>query len=68
MSEPPPLPVAEARRRYLVYVAVRFAGLAIMACGVWLAREVGQATGLAVVLVGGLSLFIRPRHLGLTRR
>ena len=72
MSQSPktetPLPAAEARKRYLVYLAVRLTGLAVMATGVWLIRDVGQAPGLAVVLLGGCSLFVRPRHLGLTRK
>ncbi|MCM0032744.1 hypothetical protein [Sandarakinorhabdus limnophila] len=63
-----PLPAAEAKKRYLVYLAVRLTGLAVMAAGVWLVREVGQAPGLAVVLLGGCSLFVRPKHLGLTRK
>jgi hypothetical protein len=63
-----PLPAAEAKKRYLVYIAVRLTGLAVMAAGVWLVREVGQAPGLAVVLLGGCSLFVRPKHLGLTRK
>lgn len=64
----PPLPRAEARKRYLIYVGVRFAGLAVMATGLWLSQTIGEAPGLVVVLIGGLSLFVRPRHLGLTRR
>ena len=44
-----PLPAAEAKKRYLIYLAVRLTGLAVMAAGVWLVREVGQAPGLAVV-------------------
>ena len=70
-EEPPPpdiLPVAEARRRYLRYLAVRLVGIAIMALGVWLGRSQGQAAGLAVILVGGATLFIRPKHLGLARK
>ena len=63
-----PLPAAEAKKRYLVYLAVRLTGLAVMAAGVWLVREVGQAPGLAVLLLGGCSLFVRPKHLGLTRK
>ena len=63
-----PLPAAEAKKRYFVYLAVRLTGLAVMAAGVWMVREVGQAPGLAVVLLGGCSLFVRPRHLGLTRK
>ena len=62
-----PLPAAEAKKRYLIYLAVRLTGLAVMAAGVWTLRSVGEAPGLAVVLVGGCSLFVRPRHLGLTR-
>ena len=67
-----PLPVKEARKRYLIYLAVRLTGLAVMATGVWLIRDVGPesgwAPGLAVVLLGGCALFVRPRHLGLTRK
>ena len=65
---PPILPAAEARRRYLIYVGVRFAGLAVMACGVWLGRVESQVVGLAVVIIGGLSMLLRPRHLGLNRK
>jgi hypothetical protein len=65
---PAPLPVAEARRRYLRYVAVRLAGISVMVLGLWLGRSHGQAIGLPVVLAGGATLFIRPRHLGLTRK
>lgn len=64
----PPLTRAEARKRYLIYVGVRFAGLALMVTGLWLSQTRGEAIGLAVVLLGGLSLFVRPKHLGLTRR
>ncbi len=63
-----PLPAAEAKKRYLIYLAVRLTGLAVMAAGVWMLRVVGEAPGLAVVLVGGCSLFVRPRHLGLTSK
>ena len=47
---------------------MRLTGLAVMAAGVGLVREVGQAPGLAVLLLGGCSLFVRPKHLGLTRK
>lgn len=63
-----PLPAEEAKKRYLIYLAVRLTGLAVMAAGVWMLRAVGEAPGLAVVLVGGCSLFVRPRHLGLTSK
>jgi hypothetical protein len=74
MTAPPPdtpaetLPAAEARRRYLIYVGVRVAGLIVMGLGVWLGRRVGEAPGLIVVLLGGCTMLVRPRHLGLTRR
>jgi hypothetical protein len=67
MAEPP-LPAAEAKKRYLLFVVVRLFGLAIMALGAWLGRDHGQGIGMGVILLGGLSLFIRPRHLGLTRK
>lgn len=63
-----PLPVAEAKKRYLRFLAVRLGGIAIMALGVWLGREFGQTIGLVVILLGGCSLFIRPKHLGFTRK
>lgn len=64
----PVLSAAQARKRYLIYVAVRFAGLAVMAIGLWLNQTVGEAVGVAVALIGGLTLFVRPRHLGLTAK
>lgn len=67
MAEPP-LSRAEAKKRYLVFLVVRLFGLAIMALGAWLGRDHGKAIGMGVILLGGLTLFIRPRHLGLTRR
>lgn len=63
-----PLTPAQARKRYLRFLAVRLIGLAIMALGAWLGRDHGQAVGLAVILIGGCTLFIRPKHLGLTRK
>lgn len=66
MSDQAPLPPAEARRRYLRFVALRLLGLLVMIAGVWLGRTHGQALGLAVILLGGASLLVRPRHLGLT--
>ncbi|OSZ69003.1 hypothetical protein CAP39_09370 [Sphingomonas sp. IBVSS1] len=63
-----PLPPDVAKRLYLRFLGVRLAGLAVMALGVWLIRTEGQAVGLAVVLLGGVTLFVRPKHLGLTRK
>jgi hypothetical protein len=67
MSEAP-LPPDVAKRLYLRFLGVRLAGLAVMALGVWLMRTQGQALGLAVVLIGGATLLVRPKHLGLTRK
>lgn len=61
------MPKAEARRRYLAYVAVRFAGLALLFAGVWLGRTGTNVPSVVFTLLGGLTLFVRPRHLGLTR-
>ncbi|OYQ33991.1 hypothetical protein CHU93_02715 [Sandarakinorhabdus cyanobacteriorum] len=63
-----PLPPDVAKRLYLRFLGVRLAGLAVMALGVWLIRTEGQAVGLAVVLLGGATLLVRPNHLGLTRK
>lgn len=63
---PSPLPPAQARRRYLLFVAFRVAGIAVMAGGVWLGRSHGEAPGLIVVLLGGCAMLVRPRHLGLS--
>ena len=63
-----PLPPDVAKRLYLRFLALRLAGLAVMALGVWLIRTEGQALGLAVVLIGGATLLVRPKHLGLTRK
>ena len=62
-----PLPAAEARKRYLVFLAVRLAGLAIMFGGAYL-MQTSRVPGLLLILIGGASLLIRPRHLGLTRK
>jgi membrane-bound ClpP family serine protease len=63
-----PLPPDVAKRLYLRFLILRLAGLAVMALGMWLIRTEGQAVGLGVVLLGGATLFVRPKHLGLTRK
>jgi hypothetical protein len=35
---------------------------------VWVGRVESQQLGLIVVLIGGLSMLVRPRHLGLSRK
>lgn len=71
MTDPEPGPVlsvAEARKRYLIYLALKLGGLAGLFGGVFLAR--GGVTIISVVLLvaGAISLFVRPRMLGLTTR
>ncbi|KAB7643862.1 hypothetical protein [Polymorphobacter fuscus] len=61
------MPVAEARRRYLLYVAMKLAGLAALFGGVFLVRGGHAAVGLPLMAVGAATMFIRPRMIGLTK-
>jgi hypothetical protein len=62
-----PLPPAEAKRRFTLYLLVKFAGLGLMAAGLALAHARGVNLLVAFLIAGGAaSLFIRPRMLGLT--
>jgi len=62
----PIMPAAEAKKRFLLYFAVKMAGLACLFGGVFLGRDgVTLASGL-LLLAGAAALFVRPRHLGLT--
>lgn len=67
-EKPVILTVAEAKRRYLIYVAMKLAGLAALFGGVFLAR--GGITGGAIALMGvGLAtVFVRPKAMGLSKR
>ncbi len=67
-TKPVILTAAEAKRRYLIYIAMKLAGLAALFGGVFLARD--HVTGGAIALMGvGLStLFVRPRMIGLTTK
>ena len=58
---------ATARKRYLAYVLFRFAGLGLLFAGVWLGRGGASIPSVAMTLLGGATLFVRPRHLGLSR-
>lgn len=65
--KPEPLPPELARKRFLIFVAVRFAGLGCLFAGIWLGRDGPSVAAFAVMAPGLVSLFLRPRHLGLTR-
>lgn len=63
----PILSATEAKKRFFVYLAIKFAGLGLLIGGLFLAQGgITIGSGL-MLLVGGLSFFLRPRHLGLTR-
>jgi hypothetical protein len=72
MAEPLPEPVeimtpAEARRRFAMYFGIRLMGLALLLMGVFMLTREVKAMGIICVGAGALSLFIRPKNLGLTR-
>lgn len=57
---------AEARKRFFLYFGLKLIGLAALFGAVLGSRDgVGLLDGLLLV-IGGASLFVRPRHLGLT--
>jgi hypothetical protein len=64
----PILSVKEAKKRFFLYVLLRFGGLGAIFGGVFLAQ--GGVTVLSALLLafGAASLFVRPRMLGLTTR
>ena len=62
----PILSVAEAKRRYILYIVMKLAGLAALFGGVFLARDGATAAGLVLLGIGGATLFVRPRAMGLT--
>jgi hypothetical protein len=64
----PILSAAEAKKRLAIYMAVKFAGLAAMFGGVFVARGGINAGALILLAIGAVALFIRPRMLGLTTR
>jgi hypothetical protein len=63
----PILPPEEARRRFLVFTALRLVGIAILIGGMLLAREGLSIGSGALILIGVASLFLKPKWLGLTR-
>ncbi len=66
----PVLSHGEARKRFFIYLLLKIVGLMAMFGGAYLARSTGPAAliGIIVLLAGAASLFVRPRHLGLTTR
>jgi hypothetical protein len=69
MSETPEpiLPPEEARRNFLVFTLIRLVGVGVLIGGLFIAREgLGIGSG-AMILVGVVSLFLKPKWLGLTR-
>lgn len=67
-GEEPLLSATEARKRYLVYLAVKLAGLSALFGGVLLARDGVTAISVVLLVAGAGSLFVRPWMLGLTTR
>ncbi|WP_416908268.1 MAG: hypothetical protein ACMVO5_01185 [Polymorphobacter sp.] len=62
----PILNEAEAKKRFLIYFAVKMAGLAALFGGVFLGQSgINLPSGL-LLLAGVVSLFVRPKMLGLT--
>ena len=62
------LPEAEAKRRYLIYMSMRLAGLALVFGGAYLARNGVTPLALVLIGVGIATLFVRPRMVGLATR
>jgi uncharacterized Zn-binding protein involved in type VI secretion len=63
----PVLPPEEARRNFLVFTLIRLVGVGVLIGGLFIAREgLGIGSG-AMILVGVVSLFLKPKWLGLTR-
>ncbi len=68
MTDQPALPPAEAKRRFFVYLFIRFGGLGLLGTGLALAQG-GITIASGVLIAAGLaSLFIRPRMLGILNK
>ncbi len=68
MSDGPILSAAEARKRFLLYLALKLLGLVALFSGVLLSRGGSPTIGVVLLLAGAACLFVRPKHLGLTTR
>jgi len=49
-----------------LFVLFKFGGLGALVAGTLLARGGVNLAGVALLVMGAASLFVRPRHLGLT--
>ena len=61
--EPPPpeiVPEATAKRRLLIYTVLRLAGRVVLAAGVLRVSGRVDVIGVPMIVIGLLSLFIRP--------
>ena len=70
-AENPPGPilsVAAAKKRFFFYLILKLSGLAAMFGGVFLSRDGVSAISIVLLVAGAVTLFLRPRHLGLTTR
>ena len=63
-----PLSVAEAKKRYFAYLAIKLMGLINLFGGVFLAKDGITIISGLMVAAGLASLFLRPHLLGLTRK
>jgi hypothetical protein len=63
MRPPEIIPEAIARRRLAIYTLLRLAGLFALFGGVWLAQRGIGVLPVLLVLLGGASLFVRPKLL-----
>ena len=68
MNEPPPLTIAEAKKRYFAYLAIKLMGLINLFGGVFLAQDGITVISGLMVAAGLASLLLRPHRLGLTNR
>lgn len=66
MDEPAPLSVAEAKKRYFAYLAIKLMGLINLFGGVFLAQDGITIISGLMVAAGLASLLLRPHRLGLT--
>jgi len=64
----PILSEAEAKKRFLLYFAVKMTGLAALFGGVFLGQNGLTVPSGLLMLAGVVSLFIRPKMLGLSGR
>jgi hypothetical protein len=64
----PILSAAEAKKRLAQYMLLKFAGLAALFGGVFLAQRGLNAVSIGLLVLGAAALFVRPRMLGLTTR